>query len=209
MTQRLCLPASSWRQQTGLPPYTPQSHFLIRWCFLPPPQSLPTFQTFIKYKTPGLYDRTLHSTYAEKRVRHSNVQKSPVPPALASCPVPNPTAPSPPWSIRGAGAPSPMEGHRAPALHGPGLSCLQPTCPWPGSGKADKGRPQEDSLPTRGGLHQPPPRDAGGFKSALFPPPKGGGQVRAGAGRGCTHTQHLPLGKGDGIQLPSSQPWGN
>lgn len=75
------------------------------------------------------------------------------PPALASCPAPNPTAPRPPWSIRGAGAPSPMEGHRAPALHDPGLSCLQPPYPWPGRGKADKGRPRgEDSIPARGGL---------------------------------------------------------
>lgn len=52
----------------------------------PAPQTLPTFQTFIKYKTPGLYDRTLHSTYAEKRVRHSNVQKSPVPPSPGELP---------------------------------------------------------------------------------------------------------------------------
>lgn len=198
MTQGLCLPASSWRQQTGLPPYTPQSHFLIRWCFLPPPQSLPTFQTFIKYKTPGLYDRTLHSTYAEKRVRHSNVQKSPVPPSPGELPCSQPHC----WDSQSHGG---AQGS-CPAWS---LSCLQPPCPWPGSGKADKGRPQEDSLPARGGLHQPPPRGAGGFKSVLLPPPKGGGQVRAGTGRGCAHTQHLPLGKGDGIQLPSSQPWGN
>lgn len=41
-------------------------------------------------------------------------------------------------------------------------------------------------------------------------PNKGG---RAGEGRRRqglhTHTQHLPLGKGDGMQLPSPQPWGN
>lgn len=30
--------------------------------------------------------------------------------------------------------------------------------------------------------------------------------MRAGAGRGCTHTQHLPLGKGDRTQLPSPSP---
>lgn len=131
------------------------------------------------------------------------------PPALASCPTPNPTAPSTSWSVRGAGAPSPMEGHRAPALHGPGLSCLQPPCPWPGRGKADKGRPQgEDSLPARRGLHQPPPRGAGGSNEPYFPHQRGG-QVRAGTGRGCTHAQHLPLGKGDVIQLPSPQPWEN
>lgn len=90
--QGLCLPASSWRWQdfpSVLHNHTSSSAGAFSHPH-PAPQTLPTFQTFIKYKTPGLYDRTLHSTYAEKRVRHSNVQKSPVPPSPGELPYAQP-----------------------------------------------------------------------------------------------------------------------
>lgn len=134
--QGLCLPASSWRWQTGLPLCTPQSHFLIRWCFLPAPQTPPTFQIFIKYKTPGLYDRTLHSTYAEKRVRHSNVQKSPVPPSPGELPHAQPHCSQCPverqgfWGSQSHGG---VQGS-CPAWSGPLLPAAPLPLAWKGEG---------------------------------------------------------------------------
>lgn len=108
------------------------------------------------------------------------------PPALASCPAPNPTAPSPPWSIRGAGAPSPMVGHRAPALHGPGLSCLQPPAPGLEAGRQTRGDLKE-KIPSllEGGCTSPHQEALGGSNQPYFPHQRGEGRRRQGL---HTHT---------------------
>lgn len=187
---------------------------------LPPlaPQTPQTFETFIKYKNPGLYDRTLHSTYAQKKGQTFKCTKvAGAPQPRHAPPLPAPLLPAPRGVWGGAGAPSPTGGHRAPALHGPGLSCPQPSCPRPGGGKPEKGViPMAPKLPVghlllAGAVGQPLPtppqpllRGAGGVQMSPIPPQSWGeGRCRQGL---HTRTQRLPLGRGDGIRPPPPSP---
>lgn len=180
LSQGLCLPASSWRWQTGLPLYTPQSHFLIRWYFLPPPQSLPTFQTFIKYKTPGLYDRTLHSTYAEKRVRHSNVQKSPVPPSPGELPCSKPHCSQPPMEHQGVlGLPVPWRGTGLLPCMVPASPACSPPAPGLEAGRQTRGDLKEMISSLLEGAPAPTKTCWGVQISPIYPTKAG----RAGEGR--------------------------
>lgn len=95
------------------------------------------------------------------------------------------------------------------------LSCMvpvSPACSPPAPG-LEGGRQTRGELKGKilslleGGCTSPHQEGLGGSNEPYFPHQRRG--WGAGAGRGCTHTQHLPLGKGDGIQLPSPQPWGN
>lgn len=107
---KLCPPFSQpyWLQQLqGCPQLPP-----------PSPGTLRTFETFIKYKNPGLYDRMLHSTYAQKKGQTFKCTKVTGAPAAPLRPAGCGEVAVPPAPRRDVGR------DRAPAPHGPVLSSL-------------------------------------------------------------------------------------
>lgn len=141
------------------------------------------------------------------------------PPAPACCPAPGPTAPGPPWGVGGCWGSQPHGGAQGtcPAWPRPLLRTVPLPQAWRGEareGGDPNGTQTACGAPTAGGscgaaapLPTPPQpllRGAGGVQMSPIPPQSWGeGRRRQGL---HIRTQHLPLGRADGIQPPPPSP---
>ena len=151
----------------------------------------------------------------KKRVRHSNVQKLPVPPCPGVLSHSQPHCSRHPAGCVGVpGLPVPWRGMGRPPCMAPASLACSPPAPGLEGGSQRRGRPQWP-LNCLWGTHcwkelwgSPPlpaplRRGCGGSNEPHFPPPSREGRHKQGL---HTHTQHLPLRRGDGIRPPPPSP---
>lgn len=172
------LPAGGGRQ--GCPPPSPDAENALSHGDTPQAHTpCKLFKLLLNTKTlVSTTERCIQRTL-KKRVRHSNVQKSPVPPP-ACCPAPSPTVPGSPRGVGWCWGSQPHGGAQGSC---PSLSCPQSPYPRLGRGKLEKGKTPKLPVghPLLQGamgqplLHQPPPRRAEGVQISPMPQKSGKG----------------------------------